>query len=510
MSNISWLECRAELFLLLLVTCGLSIISVTCQGCNTQIGEPLIKISSTPLLYDAAINLTCKAWQTNELAIKYPKTRPHRIYWYDPQDKRVGVTCNVGSPLANVMHCNLVVGVMTKQAVGNYTCKAVNAGYTKCSNAIFEVKIQGKPLIKISSNKLTVGKIVNLTCKAWQNDTLAMKFPKSRPHRVEWLDPQGRRAGNECLAGSLPATNDMSCPLMVGLLTKETLGSYTCKASNDYGTASNKIFEINFQGCGSVINHTLKSPGYPENYPENTDCTSSVLIPQGMKMQISFKDFDLEPSKSCSWDYVKITNEKDQEFGQDKYCGQQTGQTVLVTGKYILIKFHSDHALQKKGFFMYFTVFPLAFTTIGNEGGVYTTQKSYQTSQEIPTSSNIIIYISSGVAFILLLVLCLVLGFWNYRRLLRKKMKRSAGPVREIIPFDKWELLPEQIEHEEELGRGAFGVVYKATLKRRVGIDVFDPKKRLEPKKACQVVAVKVLQGTHTFILLVTNQTKAG
>lgn len=61
----------------------------------------------------------------------------------------------------------------------------------------------------------------------------------------------------------------------------------------------------------------------------------------------------------CSWDYVKITNEKDQEFGQDKYCGQQTGQTVLVTGKYILIKFHSDHTLQKRGFVMYFTAFPL-------------------------------------------------------------------------------------------------------------------------------------------------------
>ncbi|KAJ7375655.1 hypothetical protein OS493_039805, partial [Desmophyllum pertusum] len=72
----------------------------------------------------------------------------------------------------------------------------------------------------------------------------------------------------------------------------------------------------------------------------------------------------------------------------------------------------------------------------------------------------------------------------------------SSRQVREIIPFDKWELLSEQIEHEEELGRGAFGVVYKAALKRRVGIEVFDTKKRLEPKKACQVVAVKVLQGT--------------
>ena len=69
---------------------------------------------------------------------------------------------------------------------------------------------------------------------------------------------------------------------------------------------------------------------------------------------------------------------------------------------------------------------------------------------------------------------------------------RSA---REIIPFDKWELLPEQIEHKEELGRGAFGVVYKATLKRRVGIEVFDTEKTVKAEEPCQVVAVKELQG---------------
>ena len=71
---------------------------------------------------------------------------------------------------------------------------------------------------------------------------------------------------------------------------------------------------------------------------------------------------------------------------------------------------------------------------------------------------------------------------------------RSTRSAREIIPLDKWELLPEQIEHEEELGRGAFGVVYKATLKRRVGIEVFDIEKTSKAEEPCQVVAVKELQ----------------
>ena len=72
---------------------------------------------------------------------------------------------------------------------------------------------------------------------------------------------------------------------------------------------------------------------------------------------------------------------------------------------------------------------------------------------------------------------------------------RSARSAREIIPFDKWELLPEEIKYEEELGRGAFGVVYKATLKRRAGIEVFENEKILRPEELCQMVAVKELQG---------------
>jgi len=70
-----------------------------------------------------------------------------------------------------------------------------------------------------------------------------------------------------------------------------------------------------------------------------------------------------------------------------------------------------------------------------------------------------------------------------------------ACSARKIIQLDKWELLPEQIEHKEELGRGAFGVVYKATLKRRVGIEVFETAKTLRPEEPGQMVAVKELQG---------------
>ena len=71
----------------------------------------------------------------------------------------------------------------------------------------------------------------------------------------------------------------------------------------------------------------------------------------------------------------------------------------------------------------------------------------------------------------------------------------------EIIRLGKWEILREQIEFQEELGRGAFGVVYKATFTKRVGMEIFDTDISKRPllltNKAPQVVAVKVLRGKN-------------
>lgn len=40
--------------------------------------------------------------------------------------------------------------------------------------------------------------------------------------------------------------------------------------------------------CGSVVYHTLTSPGYPNDYPPNMDCNYSVPIPLDMAMKLFF------------------------------------------------------------------------------------------------------------------------------------------------------------------------------------------------------------------------------
>ena len=51
--------------------------------------------------------------------------------------------------------------------------------------------------------------------------------------------------------------------------------------------------------CGSVVNNSLSSPGYPNNYPKNMNCSYSVPIPEGMALVINFDDFNLVYHPTC-------------------------------------------------------------------------------------------------------------------------------------------------------------------------------------------------------------------
>ena len=50
----------------------------------------------------------------------------------------------------------------------------------------------------------------------------------------------------------------------------------------------------------------------------------------------------------CRFDYLRIENDKDENFGT--YCGQRSGHDVHVTGKHAVISFHSDERVGKRGY----------------------------------------------------------------------------------------------------------------------------------------------------------------
>ena len=64
-------------------------------------------------------------------------------------------------------------------------------------------------------------------------------------------------------------------------------------------TVSFSSFALIYAGCGPAIENTLRSPGYPNDYPKNTDCFSSLPIPQGMVINITINELYLEDSITC-------------------------------------------------------------------------------------------------------------------------------------------------------------------------------------------------------------------
>ena len=54
---------------------------------------------------------------------------------------------------------------------------------------------------------------------------------------------------------------------------------------------------------------------------------------------------------------MNITNDNGKPFGL--ICGDRRGMVVNVTGNYVLLKFHSDAEVQRKGFLLFFTAVPL-------------------------------------------------------------------------------------------------------------------------------------------------------
>ncbi|XP_015751521.1 PREDICTED: uncharacterized protein LOC107331445 [Acropora digitifera] len=114
-------------------------------------------------------------------------------------------------------------------------------------------------------------------------------------------------------------------------------------------------------GCGSVRNNTLRSPGYPSNYPGNLRCVYRVNIPPGKDLKIHFHYFYLENHSSCDYDYLKITNGTNYVIGT--FCGQQSGALVTVTGRYAVLTFQTDRIVQKTGF-------ELSFSYVGFPGCV--------------------------------------------------------------------------------------------------------------------------------------------
>ncbi|XP_078582053.1 cubilin-like isoform X2 [Branchiostoma floridae x Branchiostoma japonicum] len=113
------------------------------------------------------------------------------------------------------------------------------------------------------------------------------------------------------------------------------------------------LYTKSISSCGGnlIAEHgAFNSPGYPQNYPINTECVWTITASPGNRVQVSFSLFDLENHNTCTYDYIEIREGTDDSGALlGRFCGQTVPANV-TTGHQLWIKFRSDYSLTGAGF----------------------------------------------------------------------------------------------------------------------------------------------------------------
>ncbi|CAL1529132.1 unnamed protein product [Lymnaea stagnalis] len=143
-----------------------------------------------------------------------------------------------------------------------------------------------------------------------------------------------------------------------------TSSSYLFAQFVSDGAGSGAGFSFNFSEisvtCGghlrltnSITSGYFMSPNYPQDYPENVDCTWIITSPMTERIKIDFEEtFYIEPHNYCDWDYLVFHDGGtlvSPRIGQP-LCGSTLPGTVLSTENIILARFRTDNSRVHPGF----------------------------------------------------------------------------------------------------------------------------------------------------------------
>ncbi|XP_041825725.1 bone morphogenetic protein 1-like isoform X1 [Melanotaenia boesemani] len=92
------------------------------------------------------------------------------------------------------------------------------------------------------------------------------------------------------------------------------------------------------------------------NYPGGSDCLWVVTAEKGYGVEMIFQVFEIEEETDCGYDYVELYDGADIKSPRlGRYCGSGAPEEVYSAGDAIVLKFHSDDSIGKKGFHARYT-----------------------------------------------------------------------------------------------------------------------------------------------------------
>ncbi|XP_030258618.1 neuropilin-1a-like isoform X3 [Sparus aurata] len=107
----------------------------------------------------------------------------------------------------------------------------------------------------------------------------------------------------------------------------------------------------------------IKTPGFPDKYPNNLDCTFMIFAPKMSEIVVEFDSFDMEPDTTpppgalCRYDWLEIWDgfpAVGPHIG--RYCGQTSpGRVISYTG-ILSMTITTDSAIAREGFSANYTI----------------------------------------------------------------------------------------------------------------------------------------------------------
>ncbi|XP_055733938.1 neuropilin-2-like [Salvelinus fontinalis] len=104
-------------------------------------------------------------------------------------------------------------------------------------------------------------------------------------------------------------------------------------------------------------NGIIESPGFPDKYPHNLECSFIIIVPPAMDLTLTFLTFDLENDPlpggegDCKYDWLEVWDGLPQVGPLiGRYCGTKIPPEMTSSTGILSLSFHTDMAVAKDGF----------------------------------------------------------------------------------------------------------------------------------------------------------------
>ena len=110
--------------------------------------------------------------------------------------------------------------------------------------------------------------------------------------------------------------------------------------------------------CGGVLtglSGDISSPGYPQEYSNDADCSWTIHVSNTSVITLVFMDLQLENNEGCNFDFVALFDGPTVTHRHlGKYCGADKPPNIVTTSNHLLVVFKSDFNIGGRGFKAYY------------------------------------------------------------------------------------------------------------------------------------------------------------